>query len=97
MCWTVYILYSPTLDRFYVGCSNDFDGRLIKHGLKFYGKESFTAKADDWEVFLHFNCKDEKQAKSIERHIKKMKSRNFIENLKSYPEMIQKLILKYSI
>ena len=95
MSWTVYILYSTKLDRFYVGCTNDFDERLIKHGLKFYGKESFTAKADDWKVVLHFNCIDEQQAKSIERHIKKMKSRKYIENLISYPEMIEKLLLQY--
>lgn len=36
------------------------------------------------------------QAMQVEKHIKSMKSRIYIENLKRYPEMIIKLIEKYS-
>jgi putative endonuclease len=32
----------------------------------------------------------------IEQHIKKMKSKVYIQNLKRYPEILQKLINKYS-
>ena len=35
------------------------------------------------------------QALAIEKHIKKMKSKIYIENLTRYPEMSNKLIKKY--
>jgi len=48
--------------------------------------QKFTAKADDWNLFFSLECRDISHAKQIEKHIKKMKSRKYIENLKSYPE-----------
>ena len=47
---------------------------------------------------VYFELKDlEYQvSRKIEAHIKKMKSRKYIENLIRYPEIIQKLIEKYS-
>jgi putative endonuclease len=36
------------------------------------------------------------QARLIEELIKKMKSKIHIQNLKKYPEILQKLIVKYS-
>ena len=75
MSWYVYILYSEKIDKFYTGCSIDFEQRFEKHKSKFYGTLGFTTKADDWEIFLHFPCTNEQQAKSIEQHIKKMKSK----------------------
>ena len=55
---------------------------MERHLLNPYNKTNFTAKANDWEIFLHFECSDEVQAKSIEHHIKKMKSKVYIENLR---------------
>ena len=95
MSWTVYILFSPKLQRFYTGCTADFPSRMERHLLDPYNKSNFTAKANDWEIFLHFECSDEVQAKSIEHHIKKMKSKVYIENLRRYPEMVKKLLEKY--
>jgi len=55
----------------------------------------YTSKADDWELFLTIDCKIKQQATNIESHIKKMKSKVYIQNLKKYPEMIEKLIQKF--
>ena len=52
---------------------------------------SFTKIAEDWELFLKIECKDIFEARKIERHIKKMKSKKYLENLKKYPEIIKKL------
>ena len=43
--FTVYIIYSAKLDRYYTGYSEDIIKRLQEHnsGLSF-----FTSKADDW-------------------------------------------------
>lgn len=73
----------------------DISIRLEKHNLHLYGS-SFTSKADDWEVFLLIECSSISQALLIEKHIKAMKSKIYIENLKKYPEMIQNLLDKYS-
>jgi len=95
-CWTVYILYSTTLNRHYIGCTGDLPSRVQKHLHKSYGADAFTAKANDWEILLTLPCKNESQAKKIEKHIKSMKSRVYIHNLIQYQEMQEKLIMLYA-
>ena len=91
-----YILYSKQLDRFYIGSTSlEVSQRLDHHLSDYYGNTKFTHKAKDWEVFLFIECKSIQQARSIEKHIKKMKSKKYIENLSNYPEMIQSLIDKF--
>ena len=55
----------------------------------------YTHKADDWTLFLKIECETKKQALAIEQHIKKMKSKIYIENLLLYPEIKLKLLEKY--
>ncbi|HEY6502939.1 MAG TPA: GIY-YIG nuclease family protein [Chitinophagaceae bacterium] len=43
----VYILYSVSLDLYYIGCSENPQERLKKHLARHKG---FTAKAKDWEI-----------------------------------------------
>jgi putative endonuclease len=64
------------------------------HIEKFFLK-SFTARAIDWTLFLAIECSTRNQSVGIERHIKKMKTRKYIEDLKRYPEIIIKLKEKY--
>ncbi len=90
----VYILYSPTLDGYYIGQSEDFEKRFQWHKNKLFA-ESFTKRAEDWITFLTIDCISRRQSVNIEAHIKKMKSRRYIENLKKYPEIAQKLKLRY--
>ncbi|HEX4877994.1 MAG TPA: GIY-YIG nuclease family protein [Chitinophagaceae bacterium] len=91
----VYILYSSSLDRYYIGSTLDLDIRLNQHlANDFPG--SYTGKAKDWEVFLCFENLDYQQARKIEFHIKAMKSRRYIENLKQFPEMVARLVAKFS-
>ena len=91
----VYILYSSTLDKFYVGETSNLSQRVIWHISKEFS-HSYTKTANNWEVFLSFECENIGMARKIETHIKNMKSRKYYENLKSYPEMIEKLIKKFS-
>ena len=92
---SVYILFSKKLDRYYTGSCKDLSYRTEQHLNKEFTK-SFTAKSDDWELFFSVDALQERQARLIEEHIKRMKSRTYIQNLKKYPEMMQKLIIKYS-
>jgi putative endonuclease len=68
---------------------------LDKHNTAFY-KNTYTSFTSDWELFLLIECNSTKQALAIEKHIKKMKSTVYINNLKLYPEMIEKLKTKFN-
>ena len=64
------------------------------HNQSGYGNH-FTSKANDWELFLLLPCDLVAQSMKIEKHIKRMKSRKYIQNLRTYPEIFEKLKLKY--
>ena len=55
-------------------CSSDL------HNNHFY-KSSFSSIACDWVEYLTFELPDIVTARALEKHIKKMKSRKFIERL----------------
>jgi len=92
---TVYILYSSNAGLYYIGSTKDIDKRLTYHLEKEF-PDSFTSKYSDWVLFLSIDELSITVAKKIESHIKRMKSKTYLENLKVYPEIIQKLIIKYS-
>jgi len=73
---------------------DSFEERLNKHNSGFY-KEAYTSFATDWELYLLIECSTVSQALCVGKHIKKMKSKVYIMNLKKYPEMIEKLIDKF--
>lgn len=92
----VYILHSPSANQFYVGVTKDLVGeRIRKHNEKVYGA-GFTAKADDWVLVLEISCESFSQGVRIERHIKRMKSKKYIESLVRYPELRAKLAAQYA-
>lgn len=92
---TVYILNSQKLNRFYIGYTTNLDLRLDFH-LKDTQARKFTYKADDWTLFFSLACTSKKQALAIEKHIKAMKSKVYVENLVKYPEISHKLLEKLS-
>ncbi len=90
-----YILFSPSLQSSYIGITQlEINNRLEKHTLHLYGIK-YTSKTNDWEVFLEISCSNISQSIKIEKHLKSMKSKVYIENLKKYPEMIQKILDKF--
>ena len=91
---TVYILYSKKLDKHYIGFTEGLIQRLEFH-LNESQKRKFTYKSDDWELIFTIECETKHQGLSIEKNIKSMKSRIYIQNLLQYPEMKFKLLEKY--
>ena len=89
----VYILHSDKLNRYYIGFTQNLEKRLLFH--KNSEGRKFTAKADDWTVFLTIICNDKNQGLLVEKHIKEMKSNKYIQNLKKYPEMQDKLLKRF--
>ena len=73
-----YILYSTTLDKFYVGHTQDLEDRLKKHNTHHKG---FTGKANDWTVQYQEEFPTKTEAYAREREVKAWKSRRRIEEL----------------
>ena len=88
--YCVYILHSISLDTYYIGETVDLEARIKEHNTSFY-ENSYTSKVKDWKLFLSIDCKNRIQARKIETHIKKMKSKKYILDIKKYPEIIEKL------
>jgi putative endonuclease len=91
-----YLLYSESLDRYYIGSTIlPPEDRLENHLFEYYGKTKFTAKVKDWELFYFIECETKEQAIKIEKHLKRMKSKTYYKNLKKYPEITQRLMERY--
>jgi putative endonuclease len=82
--FTVYILYSTSLDHYYVGYTGDDPQvRLRKHLARHGG---FTSRARDW-VIVYTEAYNEKLAAiKREKEIKNWKSREKIQKLRSSTE-----------
>ena len=78
MCYT-YILYSETIDKFYIGhtCEN-IDERLRKHLSNHKG---FTANIKDWKIIYYETFENKSLAYKRELEIKSWKSKTKIKKL----------------
>jgi putative endonuclease len=76
MIFFVYIIYSPALDRFYVGYTSDFSKRLFEHNSGF---SDFTAKTTDWQLKYKESFPERSLAIAREKQIKRKKSTKYIE------------------
>ncbi len=89
----LYIVYSKSQNKYYVGETNNVEERVVKHNLHFYDN-SFTKIAEDWELKFSFECENKEVAIYLEKFIKKMKSRIFIEKIIANPEIVMDILLK---
>ncbi|MEG9327892.1 GIY-YIG nuclease family protein [Salinimicrobium catena] len=89
----LYIIYSPSADKFYTGETNNVPARLKLHNSHKLVK-AFTKAASDWELKLIFKTNTKEESLYLERFVKKMKSRKFIEKVIEDPEILND-ILKY--
>ncbi len=80
MTYYIYIIYSISIDRYYVGYSSDPWLRLEQHLTN--TKDKYTGKVNDWIFSAVFEIsQSESEAIRMERFIKKQKSRKLIEQL----------------
>jgi len=83
------------IDRFYVGqTALPPEQRLEEHNTA-RNENSFTTRGIPWTLFLTIVCDGRGHAEEVERHIKRMKSKAYIRNLKQYSEMRQKLLNRF--
>jgi putative endonuclease len=75
----LYILYAPSIDRYYVGHTESLpQERLKKHLADHNG---YTAKAKDWAIVRVETFPSKADAYRRERQIKAWKSKKKIQNL----------------
>ena len=90
----VYILYSPSADKYYVGQTENLELRLQFHNE--LSEHSYTSNYRPWDLKLSIPVLNRSMAMRIEKHIKKRKSRVYIEKLIGDNETVSKLILQFS-
>lgn len=74
----VYILYSQSIDRFYVGYTNILERRIREHNRK---KGKYTDAGLPWELAHIESFEKKKDAMDREKFIKSKKLRKYIEIL----------------
>jgi putative endonuclease len=74
----VYIIYSATRDRYYVGSCEDVNKRLVKHNTNHSG---FTSKTGDWVIKWTEEHPDKSTSLKCKNQIKVWKSSKMIEKL----------------
>ncbi|MCF8327309.1 MAG: GIY-YIG nuclease family protein [Bacteroidales bacterium] len=85
----VYILYSNSREKYYIGSCKDFEKRLQEHIDGKYAN-SYTAHIHDWQPFLIIPNLKYLQARAKEKHIKRMKSRRYLLILKTIRKLLRK-------
>ncbi|UZD24345.1 GIY-YIG nuclease family protein [Algoriphagus halophytocola] len=93
MDFSVYILYSRSLDKFYIGYTANFTERLAYHNST--QNKIWTKRGQPWEVHLLIDRLEKSQALKMEKHLKKMKSRNYLLELKADPSAIDGLMRRF--
>jgi putative endonuclease len=73
--YTLYIIYSKSLDCYYVGYTNSIERRISEHNRK---KKKFTDKGIPWNLVYSENYMTKKEAMDREKFIKSKKSKIFI-------------------
>ena len=88
----IYIIYSESADRYYIGHTNDPDRRLDEHNNVI--KNSYTFKYRPWILKACFELSESRgEAKKVETYLKRMKSRKLIENIIKNPKEFDKIVM----
>ncbi len=75
MTYTVYAIYSNSLDVIYVGQTNNIEKRLLEH-KKGYSK--YTSRANDWILFYPENRRTRSEALKREKQLKSSRGTAFM-------------------
>ena len=76
--FSVYIIYSQILDKYYIGFSSDLEKRLRKHNAISKG---FTNLGKPWILMYSEQFKSKKEAMAREKQLKNWKNRERLESL----------------
>ena len=95
MDYFVYILYSASIDKYYVGRTENFENRLLYHNSGVRNK-IWTKRGMPWVRYLLLENLNQRQSYQLEAFIKKQKSRKFIERLGSDSQFLKEFLGRFS-
>ena len=76
--WFTYILFSKSIDKYYIGYTSDLLLRLTRHN-EGWGK--FSSRGIPWQLVYSEQFESKSEAIKRENAIKRKKSRIYIESL----------------
>jgi len=74
--FTVYVLYSPSYNKIYVGFTSDLENRLRSHNI--FASKGWTIKFRPWEILFTESFETKTEAMKREKQLKSAKGRNYI-------------------
>ena len=77
--FTVYVLYSKSYDKIYIGFTSDIENRLIAHNHP--NNKGWTKKFQPWKIVYSENYETKKEAMEREKQIKSSQGRKFVHDL----------------
>ena len=77
--FTVYVLYSKSYDKIYIGFTSNLEQRLLSHNE--LGKKGWTIKFRPWELIHTEEFQLKSDAMNREKQLKTATGRNFIWSL----------------
>ena len=75
----IYVLYSNTIDKYYIGSTSNVENRLSFHNSE--NNRIWSKRGQPWVKVFEQEFEDKTQAIKAEKFIKKQKSRKFIQKL----------------
>ena len=93
MAYSVYILYSESSHKFYIGQTVDLEKRVNEHNTQL--KNAYTSKYRPWKLVAFLEVDSRKIAMAIEKYLKK-KNRKFIERVVNEHTLRSFIVDKFS-
>ncbi len=78
MKFTVYILFSESAQKYYIGQTKDFENRIMEHNL---GETSSIKYGIPWKLVWSTIVETRTESMSLERKIKNKGARRFISSV----------------
>ncbi len=76
--YVVYVLKSLTVNKSYVGITDNLDERLSQHNL---GESFYTKRYMPWNVIYTEKFNNREEARKREKYLKSCAGRKFLKNL----------------
>ncbi|WP_339608623.1 GIY-YIG nuclease family protein [uncultured Roseivirga sp.] len=92
--FSVYILFSPSIDKFYTGYSSNIEERVRFHN-DINKNRIWTKRGQPWEKFFVIEGLTKSQALKVEKYIKRMKSKKYLQELPNNLNLIEELKAKF--
>ena len=88
MTYFVYILFSESIQKFYIGQTNNIEHRLKRHNQ---GSEKYTSKGTPWALVWYASKESRSDAVIFERKLKNLKQSRLVKLMQKYSNGIQNI------